>query len=67
MKEFNVLELQIDDYRKQVKCLKELYELENREIDILNTMIEISIPEDEYEKIRNQAILLIKEREEIDE
>jgi len=64
MEEFNVLELQIENYKNQVKCLKELYELMNDELDILNTMVEIAIPEEEYQKIKNQAILVIKEREE---
>lgn len=67
MEEFNTTELLLDNYKNQTKCLKELYELANDEIDILNTMVEIGIPENEYQKIRTQAILLIKERESIDE
>ena len=64
MEEFNPRELLIENYKNQTKCLKELYNLMNNEVDILNTMIEIAIPEEEYEKVRKQAILLIKERDE---
>jgi hypothetical protein len=57
-------DLEIERYRKQVKNLEELYNLINEELDVLNTMVEIAIPEDEYMKIRQQAYLLINEREE---
>ncbi len=59
-------DLEIERYRKQVKNLEELYNLMNEELDVLTTMVEIGIPEDEYLKIRKQAYLLIKEREEND-
>ena len=67
MAAFDANELLLDNYRNQTKCLKELYELMNDELCILNTMVEIGISEDDYQKIRNQAILLLKEREDKDE
>lgn len=67
MKEFDTNELLLENYKNQTKCLKELYELTSEELDILNTMVEMIIPEEEYQKIRSQAILLIKERESINE
>ena len=66
MNEFDPREIELDIYRKEVKNLKEIYNLMNDELEILNTMIEISIPEEDYQKLKNQAILLIKEREEIE-
>jgi hypothetical protein len=53
-----------ENFEKKIKLLKELYELMNNEIEILNTMIEIVVPEQDYKKIREKAILLIQEREE---
>lgn len=57
-------DLEIERYRKQVKNLEELHNLMAEELDVLTTMVEIGIPEDEYMKIRQQAYLLINEREE---
>ena len=53
-----------ENFEKKIKLLKEIYELMNNEIEILNTMIEIVVPEQDYKKIREKAILLIQEREE---
>lgn len=53
-----------ENFEKKIKLLKELYELMNNEIEILNTMIEIVVPEQDYKKIREKAILLIQKREE---
>lgn len=64
MEEFDVNELLLESYKKQVKTLNDLYYLINDELEILNTMIEITIPEEDYQKIRKQAMLVIKEREE---
>lgn len=57
-------DLEIERYRKQIKNLEELHNLMAEELEVVQTMVEIGIPEDEYLKIRKQAYLLINEREE---
>ncbi len=57
-------DLEIDRYKKQIKNLEELFNLMIEELDVLTTMVEIGIPENEYLRIRQQAYLLINEREE---
>lgn len=57
-------DLEIERYRKQIKNLEELHNLMAEELEVVQTMVEIGIPEDEYLKIKKQAYLLINEREE---
>jgi hypothetical protein len=43
-------------YIEQIKCLKTMYEESNKEIGILNKIIEFLVPEEYYKVIRAKAI-----------
>ncbi len=51
-------------YKEQIKTLKKLYELMNKEVEMLNRIIDISMTDEDYKKYRKQAELLMEEEEE---
>lgn len=57
-------DLEIENLKQQNKHLKEMWNLLAEELEVVQTMVEIGIPENEYMQIRKQAYLVIKEREE---